>query len=572
MNLKLFFLFIVFFSVNMVFADETIVVPVYQGYVDVNKKLIVVNYDVNYINAGSNDDFNAIFVDQLYSFEVPQETMQVGVAYHVHNNQDTQYTLYFTELPIIYILASEYILNEPKVHALFIMAEPSGDILISDIGIERRGGSSLYYPKSNFLIEFWSDSQGTEKVDVSLLNMRTDDDWNLQALWVEPMRVRTKVCNDLWMSFHTPYYANVEPDVVSGIHSEFAEILVNGVYCGVYAVTERIDRKQLQLKDYSQSQGVRGELYKGQQWGEGVSFLSLEDYNNNELMWSGFEYIYPEEITDWSNLHAFVDFVVNSSNQVFYQQYRSKFNLQSAVDYFVFLNLIMALDNTGKNIFIARYAKNEPYIYVPWDMDGSFGNFWDGSPHYGTSSILSNGFFNRMIHDCSDNGFYFAAQQRWQELRQDVFTHENIMQLFRENHDFLLNNAVYEREEKAWGTYYTYTDEYLNYVDTWLTTRLAKLDDYFSRPCESYGAEQFANSSTVFVYPNPAVDKVSLVVSDIQPNASVTFVNTMGQPVYSEELFQTETQINLNCLYPGMYTVLVNNNSQVTTLRLLITP
>ncbi len=104
---------------------------------------------------------------------------------------------------------------------------------------------------------------------------------------------------------------------------------------GIYALGEQVDKKQLKLKSFNGS--IRCEFYKGISWGAST-FTELPQYDNNNRIWSGFEMKYPKEddITDWSNLYNFVDFVINSSEINFEDNIIDKFNINNAIDYFIF--------------------------------------------------------------------------------------------------------------------------------------------------------------------------------------------------------------------------------------------
>ena len=103
--------------------------------------------------------------------------------------------------------------------------------------------------------------------DVSLLGMRDDDDWNLQAMFNEPLRIRNRSCFEIWDNIYTLPYKEEEPDAVAGIKMKYSDLFLNNEYLGIFAVGERIDRKQLKLKKYKDG-SIRGELYKGAYWDE----------------------------------------------------------------------------------------------------------------------------------------------------------------------------------------------------------------------------------------------------------------------------------------------------------------
>ena len=137
-----------------------------------------------------------------------------------------------------------------------------------------------------------------------------------------------------------------------------------------------MDRKQLRLKKEDDGE-IRGELYKGILKDVGVLFTGAPSFDNLEDTWKGYEYDYPD-IIDWTELHKTVSFVVGTDEEMFLESVSSVFDIDNLVNYFIFLNLTRAEDNTGKNIFLAKYDVNEPYFYVPWDLDGIFGMRWDG--------------------------------------------------------------------------------------------------------------------------------------------------------------------------------------------------
>ena len=109
-----------------------------------------------------------------------------------------------------------------------------------------------------------------------------------------------------------------------------------------------------------------------------------------------------------------------------------------------------ALDNTGKNIFIGKYNRNEPYFYIPWDLNGSFGMTWNGLVDPDYRDILSNGLYDRLIYDQHPDGFLENLETRWATLRSSLITVGHLTQLFNDQFDYLNDNGVYERESMAW--------------------------------------------------------------------------------------------------------------------------
>lgn len=547
---------------------ETIVIAENMYAIDETKKLVLVNQDVASINLQWPNQKTGIILNDFYTFSEEISTVQIGVAYQAVKSS-VNYTIYFSQLPIIRIYNQGPIYDDPKVLAEFIMTETDQTTISSFVGIELRGNTSLWWDKHNYLIEFWTDAQGANTHDVSLLGMRSDDDWNLQSLYNEPLRIRSVSTNDLWMNFGSLYYQQIEPEAKPGIVMKYAELFLNGRYKGIYAVSERVDRKLLQIKKYDEDDDeIRGELYKGTEWANGTLFNYADDFDNQSAYWSGFEYEYPEELIDWYYLHDFVDFVVNSTNDEFYATYESKFDVQSAIDYYILMNVSVAVDNRGKNIFIARYDAGEPYFYVPWDLDGVFGIMWDGTNTSPNAGLLSNGLYDRMLCDCDPNGFNQRMKSRWLELRESEITHESIMNIFETNYNYLLTNGAYEREQIAWTTF-SYGQSKLDYISQWTTIRLDYLDMRFAEPCVPAGIHAAADDNDFAMYPNPASDKVYITTNSGRNYYSVVVNDYSGKTVLQSAIHTNPAVLDVSVLQPGLYIVqLISDNG--TAIRKLI--
>lgn len=462
-------------------ASDTISVSSNFFHIDHQKKVIIINKPAAAINQQFVNVKSHILLDNVYEFHTSVQIIEKGVEYNVSKNSE-MYKLYFSELPVIKINTNYTIVDDPRVYALFKLYENNGNYLQSNIGVEYRGEFSQTLPKKSLSLRFWNDTLGNEKRDVSLIGLREDNKYNLQAMYNEPLRIRSEVSNELWRQIHQPYYLNEESGAINGIRAKYVDLFINNEYRGVYALSEPVDRKQLKLKKHNGN--IRGELYKADYWFSPVLFDSVPTFINGSTYWGGFEHQYPDEIEPyWNNFHSFVNFVVSANDCDFYSQYQSKFQVENAVDYFIFINLLRATDNRGKNLFIAKYAQNHPYFFVPWDLDGVLGNIYDGTRDLTTIDILSNGFFDRIRQDCSSNGFNQKLVNRWNNLRNGgLITTSNIISMLNNKYAFLKANGVYDREKIAWNGFNEDTTE-IQYITNWLNARINYLDTAFALPC-----------------------------------------------------------------------------------------
>jgi len=545
-------------------AGDKVTVTNNLYHVDKKHKIIVINQNLEDLNTDKTTPKNYLELDKTYTFVAPPVVLSTAASYQV-KLQDSTYTAYFTELPIIHIDSRYEIVDSPSVYAKFLLSESNGNITQSNLGIEFRGATSQSYPKKSYELDLWNDTTGTSTRDISLLKMRNDNKWNLQALYNEPLRSSSKVSNELWQEIHQIYYKDKEPDAKNGINTVYVELFLNNQYKGVYTLTEKIDRKQLKLKKYNN--GIVGELYKGSNWGDAVTFTGLPNFDNNSLTWGGFEYKHPEEKTDWTNLYNFVNFVENSTDKDFYSQYTTKFNIKNAVDYYILLNLTRATDNYGKNTYIAKYKTGEPYYYVPWDLDGVFGNNWFGGKDNTTDDLLSNGFYKRLVKDNSPSGFNATLAQRWDELRSTVISEDHILGKFKDNHDYLLNNNIYEREQATWDDF-TYDATYADYTATWLKNRIIYLDKAFSQASTVLKNASLKQNTTISIYPNPANDHLFIQSDGL--SYEVTIQDMSGRTVSTFNLNGPLNDIAIEYLKKGLYIVSIKNSKTIKTERLVI--
>lgn len=519
---------------------------------DSDTGIAVINKDINELPSLDGQERVVIVSDSnRYTLDSLIKEFQYGVSYSAMDESNNEINIYFTNLPVLHIKSDSTILDEPRVYARFSMCESNGNYIESDIGVEYRGGWTQTLPKKSLRIEFWQDKEGSDTEDYSLLGMRSDDDWNIQALYNEPLRIRSKVNYELWRKIDTIYYLNDEPDAVNAVRQEYVEVFLNDKYSGVYLLSERPDRKQFKLKKYKDSE-IRGELYKGVGWGAST-FTSLPNYNNNSDVWGGFEYEYPDEEVDWTNLYEFVDFVINSDSSIFVSEYRDKFKIENAVNYFIFLNLLRATDNTGKNLYIAKYKEDEPYFYLPWDLDGTFGMIWNGTQEYIYDDILKNGFYKRLV---KHSDFTDRLRVRWNDLRSEIITKENIMSMFDSEFSYLNSNGVYERELLAWENCEFFDFNNLGYTESWLRARLEYLDYVFNNPEILTDISPVLHSDQLKVYPNPA-SYILYLESDYDSNfGSVKIVNALGDIVYSSN--EIIDEIDVSGFYSGFYFVIIS--------------
>lgn len=396
------------------------------------------------------------------------------------------YTLYFTGLPLVHILTDSEIRDEPKVASALRIAFVSDQggvrethLFTSDAGIEIRGRTSAAYEKKSYGLELWRNSMGDDRT-VSLLGMRYGEDWILDAMYVDPLRMRNKLCFELWekmwqnreeLPFHT-----TRP----GIQCEFVELFINRRYQGLYCLTERLDEHLLSLAQGEA--GAEGVLYKAIDWSGGAT--AFKTYNSEPgtlFTWEGWEQIFPDHRVCWEPLAELTHSVVFDADDLFDERITGLLNLEEAAEYYLFANLILAHDNIIKNYFLARYPDQTRFLILPWDLEGSLGIMWDGEPS-SCGGFLENNLFKRLMEQNVDefNGF---MKERWEFYRESLFRADSLLEPARAYSRLLIESGAIDRENRRWPDAETDLNRELDYLTDWTMQRLSHLDRvYMSYP------------------------------------------------------------------------------------------
>lgn len=386
--------------------------------------------------------------------------------------QGESYQLFWSELPIVTFRTSVAPEPDSATRAEMVFIPYGGQALHAWAGIKLRGASSLVlFPKKSFHFELWQDSVSKDERKESLFGMRKDGDWNLMSLFNEPLRSNNVAALSLWRSMGN-----------ASFESRLVDVFWDHTYIGVYALEEPVDKKQLDLDD---SQGL---LYKAvgvpsdslplETDSSASGYNLLPDYDSTQMAWSGFEQEFPD-MPNWGPLYEWVRFVTQSTEAEFLQEYARRVDMDNLIDYFIFINVLDIWDNVSKNYFIVRKKERSPFFLVPWDLDGSFGNSWNGEYVDGSPVFLTNDLFDRIRFDSTAGGLSERLQTRWNQLRQGVLSQAALDSCFESPYDYMSRNGVYRRESLAWAEFVVYP-EILTRTSAWFARRLVFLDSAFA--------------------------------------------------------------------------------------------
>ncbi|WP_116106212.1 CotH kinase family protein [Lewinella sp. IMCC34191] len=553
MRLPYLLLLIVFGS--GIFSQSLLTVDPLRVGLDEEAAFLLIHQNLN----GLADVPDAIRVGEIdYAFDPSPDLLRYNETYRAISSSGDSVDIAFTSLPLFQVASFYELNNETKVPSVIRYADDE-QAISAIAGIEYRGGLSLGYPKKSLDLEFWDNATNRESVDIQFTGLRVDDDWVLDALYNEPMRVNAYVAHELWLDWHQPYYIDREPDARSGADVTFVEVFFQDQYHGVYLLSEQVDRKQLGLKKLKDG-ALRGELYKAVDWTDATLFKGQPPRpGKNQATYSGWELKYPDEddLIDWDPLYGMLGFVKNTSDVDFSAGIAERFHLGNLVDYMLYINVAALFDNSGKNTYLARYDQSEPYFYAPWDLDGSFGNFFDGSRAEFGDFWLSNGLLDRIIALNPDD-FNQRMCDRYRSLRSGILATDSLLGRIDEARLLLESNGVFARENKRWGNA-RHDAEQIAFTKEFVTRRLAYLDEYV---CLLSSVDEASSDHSWHIFPNPTAGYLTVRTTLLGQPTPYRIVDLLGRTLLSGELRAAEERLDLSGVRPGVYFIQVFDRLQ----------
>lgn len=310
---------------------------------------------------------------------------------------------------------------------------------------------------------------------MSMLGMRKDEDWILAALYDDDGLIHNKFSYDVWRNIAADN--SVAKD--DGTTMEYVELFCNDIYMGVYGLVERIDARELSLNK-------NDILYKCRGFG-GPDETIEEDFGLS----TDYDIKWPKEYSrdTWVPIKEYLD-IFTAEQIENYDRAKEALNFENAIDHNIFIILARACDNyVRKNTFyIAEYNGGKyTIIKVPWNCNATWGNgLYKGNMNrklYHRRWIEDVAVWSsdiKAMYQCYPDEIQRLTAVRWAELRRDILSEENLIQMLDEEFDYLHSSGAYNRNYVRWNEHGRehWKDEY---IYEYVRQRLAFLDEYFKK-------------------------------------------------------------------------------------------
>jgi len=429
-----------------------------------------------------------------------------------------------------------------------------------------QGNSSTIYPKKNFTLTFYSDAEYSAKKKVNL-RWGKQSKYVLKANWIDLSHARNVVSCRIWgdsMDSRTGYTSYPEALVTSpnnGVVNGFPiKFYANGIYYGRYSLNIPKDAWMANMDKSSENEVILcGENYIG------GCFRALPVIDGSDWTDELHDTVPATILSSWTEA---VSFVMNSSDAEFYSNLSNHFDVESLIDYYIYGIISCNLDGYGKNQLYMKYA-NTPYIVQTYDMDSTWGLWWNGQ------SFVSTGYTREEYQDYLDcpltekgnllfirlaNLFAEEIATRWVELKNTKFSVDNLIIAFEKWTDICPKELV---EEDYAPT--TANGNFTN-IPSKTTNNIQQIRDYIVKR-RVYAEEKLSNVKHYDVYtsknygqPGESLDvtistNLPSTSSTITVSGNATFDSaTMKLTINNDAQFGDSIVVNAVSTYDSAYT------------------
>ena len=276
------------------------------------------------------------------------------------------------------------------------------------------GYSDTARMKQDVRVRFFDDEALEQPHALTLLNGMALSEYPLSANVIDSTQQRHMICARVWRQIS-------EKSAVGD--SLPVTIYVNGDFRGLYALTLPPGALLYGMEPGQRQAAVTPAF-------DGRRTPMLDPNANWRVLFNG----EGDEAWILDELHDLADFLRDSPDADLHEQLRAYLDTDSAIDYMLFMYAMGLSQSSATDVALLKYDY-DPWIIAPFDMYDAFNLDADGASmasdaflpekrsdgvwDSGTGSVL----WNRLLNVFEDD-----VARRWAELRQDVFTEENLDQ------------------------------------------------------------------------------------------------------------------------------------------------
>jgi len=400
-----------------------------------------------HLTAPEGQDVELVFADD-YTYDWCADAIRDGYAYQILAYTEDAFSyaeIVFTGLPLVMIECDGEI-GDLDVPMDVAISSFGSEPVVSTGNVHLRGKGSRNKEKKNLKVEF-TRSAGGRKNMVDLPVFGLVDEVLLNPMVFDELLVRERLSWTIYGELLGESYR----DAFGARKTAYAEVFLNGAYCGVYLMVESMDEENELMKS-GDSHLLTDQVYRTlpMNFADDRPMLRSPLYDD-----AGFELRY--EPTGWqqfAGMREYLELLTEKDDRAFAEKAHKCIDAESAARYALLLQGAGLMDNSNNNVFIwyRKTPEGMKYQFVPWDMDMSWGSaFGDRAKKLGDQYDNWRAFeiVDRIIA-LNVNGAADTMVQMWRRWREDIFTLEHVTALMQSYFTELSDSGALARNAQRW--------------------------------------------------------------------------------------------------------------------------
>ncbi|MEE6657004.1 CotH kinase family protein [Limosilactobacillus reuteri] len=363
------------------------------------------------------------------------------LEYNTNKKSNSASSHDYKQLPEVYLNGSTSDMSGTNYVTMQFKYKDNGREVDGFASTKWQGDSSLAFNKKAYRIKTFEDQSLTNAMKFKPCPLwQADNKYNLKAYYTDSLLCRdvvnANIGTDLWATQKNMPDDLVETDDFGFIDGFPVKVFVNNEFVGIYSFNTA-------KGDYGKNAKA---VISGETYSDATAFSALPT-GGVKLDGSDFEMISPDNPTDEIKkaTNDLITFVSTSSDDDFKTQLDQHIDLESLIDYFIFLNIIENSDAAGKNQTLITWDLQKWYFH-PYDLDTTYGIDSNGNITDYSNDLLG---LNSHLFTRLNSLFANEIKSRYKELRTWL-TPVYVLKMYRD-HINLIGESNYEDEFKLWN-------------------------------------------------------------------------------------------------------------------------
>ena len=349
--------------------------------------------------------------------------------------------------------------------------------------IKLQGKSTLYLPKKNYTVNLYSDENRSVKLNKEFKNWGFHNNFVLKADYKDILHARNVVGAKLWskvVQSRSDY--DTLPEELKNTPNNGAidgfpvRVYINGTYNGLYTWT--IPKCDWMV---GMNSANANHVLLNAEFNDTGDIAYQNNPCNFNTLWDGSEGYFSVEVGKnsaelVSSLNTIISSIINNDSASLEQS----LDIKSAIDYFIFQEIILGVDGLANNMLLATYDMTKWYLSA-YDMDATFDLYWDGNIlEYYDADMPSYPYDNRyssLLQHIWGN-YWDDYVGRYVELRKSVLSYSSIIEEF-EKYIGIFGEDVYIQDTAIYPDIPSATDNTLRSLRSFVRDRLEYLDSKY---------------------------------------------------------------------------------------------